>query len=294
VNGANSGQSALYRRVCAPVRKLGLVVGPVLALLLAFGPRSVCSQSSVRPTITVAPAVSGEAESQAAFSIAVGPAEAVPPQSFIRLRGLPPMAALSEGYSIAPGAWAVPLAALPKLKIMLPAGVSGRSEIVIRLVALNGMVLAEAKSVLAVVAIRQQTQRKVPAPVSDAAMLRAGASIQSSPEAKEQRGPAPPVAAGQPMIPPDRERAQRLMKKGDQELEEGNLSAARLFYEYAADAGLAQAAMALAATFDPSELAKLKVRGMAPDAKEARRWYERAGQLGAGEAEQRITRLGAQ
>jgi TPR repeat protein len=52
--------------------------------------------------------------------------------------------------------------------------------------------------------------------------------------------------------------------------------------------------MALAATFDADELAKLGVRGVAPDPKEARRWYERARQLGAAEAAQRITRLGTQ
>jgi TPR repeat protein len=95
------------------------------------------------------------------------------------------------------------------------------------------------------------------------------------------------------MAPLDRERVQRLMQKGNQELEDGNVSSARFFYEYAADAGLAQAAMALVATFDPTELAKLEVRGIAPDAKEARRWYERARQLGAAGAGQRITRLGA-
>jgi TPR repeat protein len=84
------------------------------------------------------------------------------------------------------------------------------------------------------------------------------------------------------------------MKKGNEELEAGNVSSARLLYEYAADVGLAQAAMALAATFDADELAKLNVRGVAPNPKEARRWYERARQLGATDAAQRITRLGAQ
>jgi len=84
------------------------------------------------------------------------------------------------------------------------------------------------------------------------------------------------------------------MQKGNQQLEDGNVSAARLFYENAAEAGLAEAAMALAATFDPNELAKLKARGIASDAKEARRWYERARQLGAAEAEQRMGRLTAE
>jgi TPR repeat protein len=96
------------------------------------------------------------------------------------------------------------------------------------------------------------------------------------------------------MDPRDRERAQRLMEKGNEQLEGGNVSAARLFYEYAADAGLAEAAMALAGTFDASELEKLNVRGIKPDATEARRWYERARQLGAVDADNRVRRLGAQ
>jgi hypothetical protein len=41
----------------------------------------------------------------------------------------------------------------------------------------------------------------------------------------------------------DRERAIRLVKKGDEQLAEGNIAAARLFYERAANIGLAQGAM---------------------------------------------------
>jgi len=43
----------------------------------------------------------------------------------------------------------------------------------------------------------------------------------------------------------------------------------------AADAGLAEAAMALAGTFDAQELARLGVHSVQPDPKQARRWYER-------------------
>jgi hypothetical protein len=50
--------------------------------------------------------------------------------------------------------------------------------------------------------------------------------------------------------------------------------------------------MALAATFDASELAKLNVGGIAPNAKEAQRWYEHARQIGAAEADQRVRRFG--
>jgi hypothetical protein len=51
--------------------------------------------------------------------------------------------------------------------------------------------------------------------------------------------------------------------------------------------------MAHAATYDPTELARLSVRGIQPDMREARRWYDRARQLGAKDADQRLHRLGA-
>ncbi len=85
----------------------------------------------------------------------------------------------------------------------------------------------------------------------------------------------------------------RLVKRGDEQLTEGGVAQARLLYERAAEAGLAQGAMSLAATYDAAELGRLDVRGLQPDRAMAQRWYERARQLGATEAEQRLRRLGA-
>jgi TPR repeat protein len=249
------------------------------------------AQASAQPAITLPPAIAAEPASQAAFPIRVGPPDAVPHNSFVRLRGLPPTAALSEGYSIGPGSWAVPLAALPELKITLPAGSTGRSDIVVTLVAIDGSVLAEASSTLAVAAARKPDPKAARAstasnPPAVASMLRAGVV-----EGAERSAP-PSEPVTQATTPQDRERALRLVKKGDEQLSEGNVAAARLFYERAAEAGLAQGAMALAATFDAVELARLGVRGIQPDAKQARRWYERARQLGAGDAESRLRRIG--
>ncbi len=272
--------------------RLALVGSLAAALIGALGPTQARAQASARPGIAVAATIPAEPASETALAIRVGPPDAVPRNSFLRVRGLPPMAALSDGHSIAPGAWAVSLAALPDLKIMLPPGAAGRSEIVITLVSVDGSVLAEAKSTLAIAAARQlergQAQRDAGGPPNPATILRAGAPLQAPPDAAEPRGPAPAPA----VTPQDRDRAQRLMKKGDAQLEEGNVSAARLLYERAAEAGLAQAAMALAATFDAAELARLKLRGVEADAKEARRWYERARQLGAVGADERLRRIG--
>ena len=215
--------------------------------------------------------------------------DAVPRNSFVRVRGLPPTAALTEGYSIAPGSWAVSLAALPELKIMLPAGTTGRSEIVVTLVSIDGAVLAETKSTLAISAASQRSGNLVTrdaGPPAAASILRAGVG-----EGTERSG-QPPQPVTQPSVPQDRERALRLVKKGDEQLAEGNIAAARLFYERAADAGLAEGAMALAGTFDAQELARLGVRGIQPDPKQARRWYERARELGANDAQERLHRIG--
>jgi hypothetical protein len=102
----------------------------------------------------------------------------------------------------------------------------------------------------------------------------------------------PPLAA---ILPGDRERALRLMKKGDEELADGRLVPARLLYESAAEMGLAEAAMALAATYDPGEFNRLDLRGgiVRADAVRARFWYERARGLGASKAGDRLRRLGA-
>ena len=245
------------------------------------------ARAQTSPRVTVPSAIAAEPASQAPLAIRVDPTDAIPRNSFLRLRGLPPTAALSEGYSIAPGTWAVPLAALPDLKIMLPAGASGRAQIVVSLVAIDGAVLAEASTALSISAAsraeRAEAPRRAPAPTT---IMRAGV-----PEGAERSAP-PPVPVTRPSHPEERERALRLMKRGDEQMAEGNVAAARLFYERAADAGLAQGAMALAATYDSVELAKLQVRGIPPDVKQARRWYERAKQLGAGDADARLARLG--
>ncbi len=82
------------------------------------------------------------------------------------------------------------------------------------------------------------------------------------------------------------------MSLGPRHLDQGNIGAARLFFQRAAEAGLALGAIRLASTFDPAELARLNAQGVRPDREEARRWYERARELGAPEAEERLARLG--
>ena len=124
-------------------------------------------------------------------------------------------------------------------------------------------------------------------------ILRAGTPPQVAPDRPERPPVSLPSETGPKMAPAERERAMRLVKKGDEQLADGGVAQARLLYERAAEAGLAEGAMALASTYDSAELGRLGVRGLQPDAAAARRWYERAQQLGAAEAAQRLRRLGA-
>jgi TPR repeat protein len=89
----------------------------------------------------------------------------------------------------------------------------------------------------------------------------------------------------------DPEELATLLKRGLDYLQSGDIAASRLMLRRAANAGHAQAALALGATFDPYVFSELGVLGFAPDPAQARSWYERAGQLGAPEVARRIERL---
>jgi len=180
---------------------------------------------------------------------------------------LPAAAALSDGHAIAAGVWAVPLVALPKLTIILPAGAQGESAVAVSLVSVDGDILAETTMTLVIAS-------DAPAPQLAAPPARAGLAVVPLPSA-------------------ERERALGLHAKGLEQLASGNIYVARRFFERAAEAGLAQSAVALAGTYDPDELAKLKVVGLQPNIEEARKWYEKARELGAVEAAERLRRLGA-
>jgi len=265
-------------------------VGPVAATMVMLAPVGgvdrACAQAVV-PSIEVANTILAEPATVIPFPIRVGPARAIPRNSFVRVRGLPPMAALTEGYSIGPGSWAVPLQALTDLKVTLPVATGGPANVTVSLVAVDGKVLAEVRTTLVVSSPLRNT--RPPPTEAPAPPFATGAQPAGRP------GPGPPAASPSAVAvtPADRERALQLLKKGEEQLAQGLVAPARLLFERAADLGLAEAAMALGATYDAAELDKPYLRGIGADARKAQRWYERALELGAGEADMRLRRLGA-
>jgi pimeloyl-ACP methyl ester carboxylesterase len=100
---------------------------------------------------------------------------------------------------------------------------------------------------------------------------------------------SPIVAVAPPQTPaldPD-----WLVGRGKALLQLGDLSAARLFFERAAAQGHAGAMRALAETFDPIELQRLRILGAASDPHRAIEWYRRAAEAGDGDSLGRVGRL---
>jgi len=95
--------------------------------------------------------------------------------------------------------------------------------------------------------------------------------------------PTPPKASAESRLSMTDTRT--LLARGDALFDNRDIASARLFYERAADAGSAEAAIRLGATFDPSFLARARLTGARGDAAVAVKWYQRARELGAGEAD---------
>jgi hypothetical protein len=105
------------------------------------------------------------------------------------------------------------------------------------------------------------------------------------------------IAAEPPIAPPpaqrklDQEEIAVLLKRGKDLIANGDLAAARLVLQRAANANDAEAALALGATYDPYVLRALKVYGFKADPVMARDWYEKASELGSAAAPRRLEML---
>ncbi|HWV80357.1 MAG TPA: hypothetical protein VNZ50_02925 [Hyphomicrobiaceae bacterium] len=244
--------------------------------------------------LNVAPVMLAEPASKSPLPIQVGPQDALIRNSFVRIRGLPTAATLTEGHAISAGAWAIPLAGLASLGIVLPVGLQqGRWDVVVSLVTIEGKVLTEAKTALVVgpvqlIAPSQQQAQSKQSPSVVAALTRPLEPLpRPEPHIQPQAQPQP-----QPEPNPELERAHGLYAKGKELMGRGNIQPARMLFRRAAEAGHAESAFALAGTYDPHELAKIKVIGLQPDVAMARQWYRKARELGAEEAAARLSRLG--
>jgi hypothetical protein len=149
----------------------------------------------------------------------------------------------------------------------------------------------------------------VPAQAAEVETLQAEMPHVEAPRVEAARaeittGPPATVAAADPApaAPPPAVRApatttvgplavKLLIEQGKQFFDVGDLIAARILFLRAANAGDAAAAVAMGATCDPVVLADRGVLGPAADLDKARRWYERAKEMGSPEGPRRLEML---
>jgi hypothetical protein len=115
-----------------------------------------------------------------------------------------------------------------------------------------------------------------------------------APPAENPPAPTPQPPAAESASPPlalGGDEIATLIKRGKDFLMNGDLASARLLLRRGADAGSAQAALALGASFDPLVIAQLGAIGAEPDVARARQWYQKAVELGSSDASQQLAKL---
>jgi hypothetical protein len=195
----------------APAWARGAAAAVVLGVFTSIG----TGGAEGTPRIKIATAIVAQPASQVAMLIQLERSEALPRNSFIRLRGLPPSVSLTEGFAIGPGVWAVPLAGLATLNVNVPAGVSGQSNLLVTLVDVEGTILAEAATALVV----------------GPTVVRAPADQQAAaPSAEHKTFSYRPAGNGPPAPQPaelSEARVEKLLARGESHLAQGNVAAAR-------------------------------------------------------------------
>jgi hypothetical protein len=189
----------------------------------------------------------------------------------LMLDGLVRGTTLSAGTPASLSSWRVPSDKLRGLYLYAPKDFVGVMNTTVDLLAADQRLLDRRAMQL-----KWMAPEPKPAPVAALAMVTADAATGH---------PASGEGAAAPIIAPiDPAEAAMLMQRGRDFMSAGDISAARVAFRRLADGGMADAALALADTYNPDYLATHNVVGVRGDRAAARALYQRARQLGSAEA----------
>jgi hypothetical protein len=211
--------------------------------------------------------------------------------ALVLIVGLVPGMTLSSGGAVGSNAWQVPATELGNTWIFPPKDFVGVADLMAEL-RLTDNTIVHRRSIRL-----EWTAPPAPPPVETPQSVEAPRTA-PAPQAAAAPQPAAAsqaVAAVHALVQPspqiDRDEIAVLVKRGREFVATGDLAAARLMLRRAAEASDADAALALAATYDPAVLRELRVYGFAADVGAARMWYEKAKELGSPEARRRLEML---
>jgi hypothetical protein len=204
--------------------------------------------------------------------------------SFILVRNIPEGLSLSEGMPIGTN-WIMSLPQGGRARIVARPGTTGNHRLEFLLIGPGNRVLAEAS------VVARLAEPKAKTAADDKAFAEkpvAALSGGTEPE-KPRAAPAPVVAPPKPSV--SREEEAILLAKGAELIGQGGIAAARLMFEELAQQGSSQGALAMARTYDPAYIAAAPAGSLVTDIPKARKWYERAAELGSREATVRLSKL---
>ena len=226
--------------------------------------------------------------------------------AIVHIKGLMPGMELSTWYDVDSDAWQISAADLDYAWVAPPKGFVGSADLIAELHLPNGKI-ADRQG------IKLEWGPLISAQPAPLQLIRqeivAGPAISPEPTQgqADREEMDPPILPdqrqsdrrdlGSPLSTPpaprqtDREEVAGLLERGKDLIASGDIAAARLALQRAADANDVEATLALAATYDPHVLRELKVYGFAADVAMARAWYEKARQLGSSAASRRLEML---
>jgi hypothetical protein len=190
----------------------------------------------------------------------------------VLIKGLLSGSVVSGGRPLGEGAWQVDLARIEDVKVRPPRGFVGPMDLVLELRLADDTIVN-----------RRSVRLEWVAPNRESAL--APADTQNS---TAKVGPSDP---GSPMRPGQRQAVASLLARGKELLRNRDFSSARLILRRAAEAGDAEAALTLGATYDPNILTRLGLRSQVADVELAVTWYKKAQELGSTEASSRLNVL---
>jgi hypothetical protein len=225
--------------------------------------------------------------------ILLGVAVAPPTDSgSLSLRGLAHGTRLSTGTALGGDSWEFPLRHLGGVYVYAPSDFTGVMNAMIAL-------LSPSKKVIDSHPMRLEWMAKADSPQLSGKQEIDSGTANTVPKIPIESGPPSLVAKPQidsgtvsaaPVKPLDQQEAAALMERGRDLLRNGDVALAQLAFRRLAEAGDAEAALALAITYDPRYLAEQKLIGINGDEAKARAWYQRASELGSIEADRVLQR----
>ncbi len=195
--------------------------------------------------------------------------------------GLAQGTTLSAGASTSPSTWRLPYDKLRGLYLYAPKDFVGVMNTSVDLIGPGKRLLDSRTMQLKWIARHRE-------PAAPPALATATASAETT--GGDHIGAVKLVTPGVDPIDPGE--ADILMQKGREFLTNGDISAARVAFRRLADAGVADAALALASTYDPDYLSAHGFLGVQGDRATARALYQRAKELGSAEANRILARMG--